>query len=45
MIEVRLLNKDNKVFTKIFDSPYLLKRFLIKVKKSKKLTLLSVIHY
>lgn len=43
MIEVKLLDKENgKLFIKIFSSPYLWEKFNNKLKRSKKLQLISV---
>lgn len=41
MYEIILKNENGQVFKKQFDSPYLFKNFLNKVKYSKKLTLIS----
>lgn len=44
MVEITLLNEHGQRFTIIKDSPYLARLFLNKVKRSKKLTLISVIN-
>lgn len=44
MVEITLLNEYGKRFTVIKNSPYLARLFLNKVKRSKKLTLISVIN-
>ena len=41
MFEAVLLNEKGEKFTKTFDSYYLFKKFLNKVKRSKKLKLIS----
>lgn len=43
MIEITLLNEKGQQFIKTFDSPYLANKFINKVRRSKKLTLVSVI--
>lgn len=44
MVEITLLNEQGKQFTVIKNSPYLARLFLNKVRRSKKLTLISVIN-
>lgn len=41
MYEIILMNENGKTFKKEFNSPYLFKKFLDKVKHSKKLKLIS----
>lgn len=41
MYEITLLNEKNERFTKTFTSEYLYRKFLNKVKHSKKLTIIS----
>lgn len=41
MYEVTMLNENGEKFSKTFDSKYLYNKFLQKVKRSEKITLLS----